>query len=108
MFLVCYSVTDRDSFESIEAFWISEIRKHCKKTPIILVATETEKKIVDHDVVSKQEGLVIMDKYGVYSYNECTSSNKDHVNDLFEEALMSVVKNRKRRRSSILRQLISR
>jgi len=104
---VCYSVVDRDSFESVESFWISEIRKLCKKTPIILVATGRD--IEDENGnVSKQEGLNIMDKCGAIYYVECSTHNKDEVNDLFEDVLLSVIKRRKRRRSSILRHLIAR
>lgn len=114
---MCYSVVDRESFESVESFWISEIRKRCKKTPIILVATGRDiedengnaSKYEDlNDNVSKQEGLNIMDKCGANYYVECSTHNQDEVNDLFEDVLLSVIKRRKRRRSSILRYLIAR
>ena len=106
VFIVCYNVTDRDSFESIEGFWMSEIRKLCKKTPIILVATGIGS-IDEKDNVSKEEGLMIMDKCGVDAYVECETNNKDQVAELFEDVLLSV-KSRKRRRSSLLYSLIHR
>lgn len=107
MFIVCYNVTDRDSFESIEGFWMSEIRQFCKKTPIILVATGIDS-IDEKDNVSKEEGILMMDKCGVDAYAECETNNKDQVTELFEDALLSVFKNRKRRRSSLLHSLIHR
>ncbi|XP_063428500.1 cdc42 homolog [Mytilus trossulus] len=107
VFILCYSLSDRDSFESIESFWIPEIRKICKKTPVILVATG--KDIDDeNNNVSKQEGLCIMDKHGIDAYVECSSYNKEEVNEVFEDVLLSVIKNKKRRRSSLLRHLLAR
>lgn len=85
---------------------MSEIRKLCKKTPIILVATGIDS-IDEKDNVSKEEGLMIMDKCGVDAYVECETNNKDQVAELFEDALLSV-KSRKRRRSSLLHSLIHR
>jgi GTPase SAR1 family protein len=85
---------------------MSEIRKLCKKTPIILVATGIDS-IDEKDNVSKEEGLMIMHKCGVDAYVECETNNKDQVAELFEDALLSV-KSRKRRRSSLLHSLIHR
>lgn len=86
---------------------MTEIRKLCKKTPIILVATGIDIR-GGNDNVSRDEGLVIMDKCGVDAYVECESNDKDQVAEVFEDALLSVVKNRKRRRSSLLHSLIHR
>ena len=128
MFIVCYSVVDRDSFESVESFWISEIRKLCKKTPIILVATgrniedengnvskhkELNENVSKQDEglngnVSEQEGLNIMNKCRADYYVECATKNKEEVKELFDAALMSVIKNRKARRFSLVRHLVAR
>ena len=128
MFIVCYSVVDRDSFESVESFWIPEIRKRCKKTPIILVATGrdiedengniSEQEELNENVskqderlngnVSKQEGLNIMNKCRADYYVECATKNKEKVKELFDAALMSVIKNKKTRRFSLVCHLIAR
>ena len=117
VFIVCYSVVDRDSFESVESFWIPEIRKRCKKTPIILVATgrdiEDENGNVSeqeelNENVSKQEGLNIMNKCRADYYVECATKNKEKVKELFDAALMSVIKNKKTRRFSLVCHLIAR
>ena len=128
VFIVCYSVVDRDSFESVESFWIPEIRKRCKKTPIILVATGrdiedengnvSEQEELNENVskqderlngnVSKQEGLNIMNKCRADYYVECATKNKEKVKELFDAALMSVIKNKKTRRFSLVCHLIAR
>ena len=128
MFIVCYSVVDRESFESVESFWIPEIRKLCKKTPIILVATGrdiedengnvSEQEELNENVskrderlngnVSKQEGLNIMNKCRADYYVECATKNKEKVKELFDAALMSVIKKKKTRRFSLMCHLIAR
>ena len=37
VFLVCYSVDNRTSFDNIENKWIPELRSHCPKVPLVLV-----------------------------------------------------------------------
>lgn len=101
---MCYSLADRDSFESVESFWIPEIRKICKKTPIVLVGTGKDLKDENNNV-TKQEGLDIIEKIGVDAYLECSAFNKEEVDLVFEDALLSVIKHKKRRRSSLLRLL---
>ena len=128
VFIVCYSVVDRESFESVESFWIPEIRKRCKKTPIILVATGRDIEDENGNVseqeelnenfskrderlngnVSKQEGLNIMNKCQADYYVECATKNKEKVKELFDAALMSVIKNKKTRRFSLVCHLIAR
>ena len=128
MFIVCYSVVDRESFESVESFWIPEIRKLCKKTPIILVATGrdiedengnvSEQEELNENVskrderlngnVSKQEGLNIMNKCRADYYVECATKNKEKVKELFDAALMSVIKKKKTHRFSLVCHLIAR
>lgn len=42
VFLVCFSVVDFFSFDSIENYWVPEIRHHCPQTPIVLVGTKLD------------------------------------------------------------------
>ena len=73
----------------------------------MLVATGQDIKD-ENDNVSKEEGLEIMDKHRTDAYVECKCDNTEDVNDLFEDTLLSVMKHRKRRRSSLLRSLMAR
>lgn len=42
VFLVCFSIVDFFSFDSVEHYWVPEIRHHCPKTPIVLVGTKLD------------------------------------------------------------------
>ena len=42
IFLMCFAVNLRNSFQNIKSKWFPEIRHYCPNTPIILVATKTD------------------------------------------------------------------
>ena len=42
VFLVCFSLVDKDSLDNVKSIWIPEIRHHNPKTPIILVGTKKD------------------------------------------------------------------
>ncbi len=42
VFLIFFSVTDRQSFNKVTQVWIPEIKQHCPDAPCILVATSID------------------------------------------------------------------
>merc|ERR1711988_1359461 len=42
VFLVCFSVTSKESLGNVEVKWIPEVQRHCPETPIILVGTKAD------------------------------------------------------------------
>ena len=42
VFLVCYSVASRTSFENISSKWLPEIRHHCPDTPFIIAGLKSD------------------------------------------------------------------
>lgn len=42
VFLVCFSVACRKSFNDVKAKWLPEIQHYCPETPFILVGTKTD------------------------------------------------------------------
>ena len=42
VFLLCYSINDRDSFKNIEQKWMAELRTSAPAVPIILVGTKCD------------------------------------------------------------------
>lgn len=44
VFVVCFSLVDKDSLESVLNFWVPRIRSEEKQTPIVLVGTQLDKR----------------------------------------------------------------
>ena len=42
VFVACFNLTDRDSFQNIESKWVPELRHYLKKAPIILVGCKKD------------------------------------------------------------------
>ena len=90
IFLVCYSVASRKSFENVETRWLPEVSHHCPKTPIILVGTKIDLRPDDlpsssqephaDDFVSKSDALDLMERakrlnINVVTVEEISSKN---------------------------------
>lgn len=58
VFLLCFSVDNRPSFNNIATKWQPEVRHHCPKSPYILVATKTDlRNYADcSNLISKTQG----------------------------------------------------
>lgn len=101
VFVVCYSVIDRESFESVKSFWIPEIKNNGPKKPIILVATQTDLCNNEMDHVSEKEGKRLSKEIHADGYFEVSSANQDTIRKLFSSAVLACLKQRKHRLNHI-------
>ena len=102
MFVVCYSVVDRESFESIKDFWVPEMKNNMhRKKPIILVATQTDLRNTmgfDSDMpITEEEGHRLAKEIGADIYNECTLQNSGSVKKVFTDVVTCALKYRKKK-----------
>ncbi|XP_022095620.1 rho-related protein racA-like isoform X2 [Acanthaster planci] len=73
VFLMCFSVECRSSFERIESRWLPEIRHHMPTTPIILVATKIDLRgNSQHNCITFDEGLKLAQKHNL-TYTETSA-----------------------------------
>lgn len=83
VFILCYSVDNRRSFENVEKKWIKEIRN---RAPIVLVATKVDlRQTLDH--INTYEGQGLSTQIGAKSFVECSSLNLLNVNEVFYKAI---------------------
>ncbi|XP_022095622.1 rho-related protein racA-like [Acanthaster planci] len=92
VFLMCFSVELRSSFESIESRWLPEIRQYMPDTPIILVATKIDLRgSPQHSCITFDEGLELAKKHNLayietsalLHNNEKTYQNRMRTPDFF-------------------------
>lgn len=112
VFVVCFSVVDRDSFESIKEFWLPEMKRNMnRKKPVLLVATQTDlRNTTDYDSdvpVTKEEGQALAKDINALNYVECSICKENSVKAVFGEVVQAALKYRKRK-SSIVNKLLSR
>ncbi|CAM1330736.1 Uncharacterised protein g10376 [Pycnogonum litorale] len=94
VFLLCFCVTNKPSYDAIHAKWIPEIRHHCPKTPIILVGTKIDLRDdpESSNVVTRKMGQKLASRIKVSKYVECSALTKDGLKEVFEEAVRAVLK----------------
>ena len=102
VFVVCYSVVDRESFESIKEFWVPEMKNNMhRKKPIILVATQIDLRNTtgfDSDMpVTEAEGRRLAKEIGAESYDECTIESQTSVRKIFTDVVACALKYRKKK-----------
>lgn len=80
VFVLCFSIASRDSFDSIKSKYLLEIKKHAPEFPIILCGTmgdlrekENESLPIFVKFVSKDEAIALAKEIGCISYIETTS-----------------------------------
>lgn len=94
--VVCYSVVDRESMESVKSFWVPEIRKFSKKIPIILVATQADIRLENcDDHINLNEGKQLAKDLNVDNFIETSAFKNDGVKQTFENVVKSIIVNKK-------------
>lgn len=96
LFLVCFSVTNRGSFDSVSQKWIPEIRHHNPETKWVLVGTKSDLRS-EHGVVTHKEAQTLVERMEGSDYLECSSLNQRDVSMVFEKAVAAITAKPKRK-----------
>ena len=80
--LLVYDITNKDSFNAIENYYIKEIKDLCKENiNVILVGNKTDLK--DKRIISSEDGANLAKKYHFY-FKETSCEYNSNVADAFE------------------------
>lgn len=106
IFLICFSVTERNSFRNVIDKWLPELKTNSnienseifikfKKYPILLVGTKSDlsDSINENDpnFISRDEINQIVQENCFMSYVECSAMAQTGVREVFEKAIDNVV-----------------
>lgn len=97
--LICYSVANPSSLASVQHKWIAEVREHLPKVPVLVVATQTDLREGVHraSCISPMDGKRVAHEIHAKGYLECSSLSNRGVQQVFEYAVRTVVKQEKKR-----------
>ena len=91
VFLVCFSVANRASFENIQEKWCKELRKYANGTPILLVGTQSDRRGEGvGDMVSEAEARKVA-KVLKCEYVECSARTREGLKDVFFTAITTAI-----------------
>jgi len=108
VFMLCFSLCDRESYENVTKRWQHELTSHLPTARLILVATKLDIDGENNDesansdnhntgrtagkrAVSTSEGLELQKLIGAESYVECSAVTREGVNQVFEEMMRAGV-----------------
>jgi len=105
VFLVCFSVVSKASFDNVKAKWIPEITQHAPGTPVILVGTKSDLRN-DAETLSQLQGkgLALVPKEAAHAlvkdinadkYLECSALTQEGLKAIFDDAIRSAMKPKK-------------
>ena len=95
--LICFSVVDVASYESVRAKWLREVRQHCPGVPVMIVGMQTD--LRDDTAVLKQlksqgkrplmraDGTKLAAQCKASCYIECSALTQQNVKSTFDEAI---------------------
>jgi len=97
VFLICYSVISRSSFDNVKSKWYPEIQHHAPDVPIILVGTKSDlrsdpktlKELQSKglQMVTAEEGRVMGTHIKAVKSMECSALTQEGLKTVFDEAI---------------------
>lgn len=97
MFLLCFSINDKNSFENVKTKWYPEITSKCPGVPIILVGCKLDLRVDgDEDQVTKEMGESLRKCIKAEAYIECSAKNIVKVQEVFNGAISATLSPKKK------------
>ena len=101
VFLLCFSLISRASFENVQQHWLPELRMHCPSASIILVGLKEDLR-KDEEVLSKlrakgqvpissDDGIELATTIGAHRYVECSALTQKGLKTVFDEAVRTAL-----------------
>jgi len=92
-FIVCYSIIDPNSLQSVQDRWVPEISQHCPGVPIILVGTKLDLRGKPDlsDLVSLQDAEKMASQISAVTLIECSALTQEKLADVFQQTIRAVI-----------------
>jgi len=93
VFLVCFAVSNKESFKNVKSKWIPEIQHHCPDIPFILVGTKSDLRENNKkdEMISEDEGVAMAKDIGAVIYLECSAITQEGLHAVFEKAIRTAL-----------------
>jgi len=87
VFLICYAINSKASYENVKAKWHKEILQHEAKAKIVLVGNKGDlRKSGGMDLVPADEAKKLAEQLGMKGYYECSAKSQEGMKEVFEAA----------------------
>jgi small GTP-binding protein len=96
VFIVCYSVISRTSFQNVRHKWLPELRHHQPNSPILLIGLKNDlrKGTPPEQCVAEEEAERFVKDTGLAGHYLCSALVGDGVKTLFDDAIKLTITQR--------------
>ena len=93
VFMVCFSVTDRVSFDNVKFKWIPELTNYAPDVPIILVGTKSDLREgeMENMAISRPECEELARDINAVEYKETSALTQEGLEEGFDSAIQAVL-----------------
>jgi len=102
LFLICFSIVNPKSAQSVLEKWVKEIRGKCPDSPLLVVGTKIDLRDNPNEVkackddsgmdpISKEQGILLAEHIGAHKYVECSALTQTGLSAVFDEAMKMVL-----------------
>ncbi|KAJ3433431.1 hypothetical protein M0812_22389 [Anaeramoeba flamelloides] len=110
VFLVCFDISNPNSWENTRNKWVPEITQHCPGVPFFLIGNKSDLREDKTTIQRLQErkespitfsqGLKMADKIGAVNYLENSALTQKGLKEVFDEAVRVVISPYKKKKKS--------
>uniref|UniRef100_A0A6A7FUE7 Cell division control protein 42 n=1 Tax=Hirondellea gigas TaxID=1518452 RepID=A0A6A7FUE7_9CRUS len=92
VFLICFDVSNVNSFQHVKTKWFPEVQRHSPGVPVIMVGTKSDLRDnpeVDSNVkfVNSQDAERMAKELGVADFMECSGLYQQNIKEVFDSCL---------------------
>lgn len=98
---ICFSVVEPDLFHRVHEKWLPEVKRHCPKTPRILVGIDVELRDDENTIkklkkrkltpITNIKGNKKSEEIKALKYLECSASKLETLQKVFDEVVRAVL-----------------
>ncbi|GFY54776.1 rho-related protein racC [Trichonephila inaurata madagascariensis] len=87
IFLLCFDLTDKISFENVFSIWNPEVKRYCPKANCFLVGLKKDLS----PCVTRSMGRDLAERIKAVAYLECSSKTKEGLKEVFSIAVQTAM-----------------
>ena len=89
VFVICYAVADKKSFDNVKKKWVRDLKEKVPQAPYMVVATKVDlrKASEKKDLITTKQGQDMAKEVGAKAFVECSSITQEGLKECFNNAV---------------------
>jgi len=84
--VIASALNNKDSLDNVDNYWLPEVKEHCPRVPIVVVATKSDLRAKSENTIGSQSGQSVCEKIGAKHYIETSALTNINVENTFKIA----------------------